>query len=207
MRKKEKIQYSSVLNIRLRLNMSLISLPYEVLDIIFKELHFSSEVYLNCIVLNKEYHTVIQDIFLPRLAVRKPNPKELIKYIDTNISYSKKSMYLLMKDVGWYSIESLSLIPIYEKRYIFYTKLLTADLIGQTYTSAALLDKINAIEGEYILDPVTYRKILEKRISAVTYYPDYVNDMLMTLINEILLNFNKYGTVKWTILYLIMDAV
>ena len=168
-------------------------LPLEMWDQIFS--YCDRRDSLSCLTVNKDWHTLITDLMLPRYASYGPSRQEIITYLQSN----KSSVVLLDGQGSWIEIDRLG-----KEHYLIYRKEGGSDLQAITIPCN---DLSLHLHYDWLLDPLSYRAVMERRKSAIKLFTAYVNDMLLLHVNELLQKFATLGSLKWRLLYMIIDSM
>lgn len=169
------------------------ALPLELWDQIAS--YLTRDDYIRCLRVNKDWNNLMTTLLLPKYGSELPRKQEILECLKLH------PVILLDNNGGWVEIESLT---GKSDRYVVYTK-----KAGQA--CFAITKRLNEV-GEsvdfsrYTLDPKSYNDILRQRKSVVRVYPRYAEDMTLLHIEELLKNFDTFGTKKWRMLELIIDT-
>lgn len=172
------------------------ALPLEIWDQIFS--YCDRQDCLSCLTVNKDWHILITDLMLSRYASYGPSRQEIITYLSEHRS-GKSSLILLDSQGSWVEIERLG-----KDRYLVYEK--SGDKSLQAITIPRC-DINTRLHNDWLLDPLSYRAVMEKRKSAIKLFPAYVDDMLLLHVNELLQKFATLGSLKWRLLYMVIDSM
>jgi hypothetical protein len=150
------------------------------------------------------YNKLSNEFFENKCSNLKFSINELYKVVD-NIYYDTTISLITLESRGQVN---LTIMTINDKNTISIQKL--PSLLPKTYTiykkgSASdilLMDKVSETDKSFrnILDLQTMISIYSNRISCLTAYPDYVNDMMQNYVNTIYKVYDKFPYIIYTFL-------